>query len=175
MRNITMEPLVGLRDTQRWNDYVMRPGNVGSVGEANVTAKLKTSCTDLPRRVDKTFAGEKSLALGSIVQNGSQPDSLDGGLGPRTIDTNWDIPRPVVPICNGWVIENMQQPDKLVEPWMGALGDYSWRNKIARTVGKTTGFESVPGPYVGDGVPRGGQVPRIVDFNMGTQNFMPRQ
>ena len=173
MRITIMDPII--RSTQRWNDYIMRPGNVGSVGDVNVNSKLKTSCTDLPRRMDPTFSGNKSLELGSIVQNGSL-DDYNGGLGPRTIDTNWDIPRPVFPICNGWRIQNLQQPDNLVEPWLGELGDYSFRNKIARTFGRTTGFEELPGGYEGYGIPRGGQLPRIVDYDLGTsQSFVPSQ
>lgn len=172
-----MEPIIQLRNTQRWNDYVISPGLVGSVGDALPGSFLKTSCIDLARRVDKTFSGKKSIAFGSVVQNGSVPDTLTQGLGPRTIDSNWDIPRPVVPISNGWKYTNTNPPDLLTEPFVSSLGDYSWRNKIARVQGRTTGFETVPGEYTSTGVPRGGMIPRIVDWDMGTQEdaLMSRQ
>ena len=178
-----MEPIVNLvRQSQRWPDHIMRPGSVGSVGDVNPTAKLKTSCIDLPRRQDATFAGDFALPLGSVVQNGSEPDFLTNGLGARTIDSNWDIARNVLPLQQGWRIQSLQNPDMLVEPIMGSLGDFTWRNKISRTFGKTTGFETPPGEYSTSGIPRGGQIPRIVDYNvgdayslqLGRQSFLPK-
>lgn len=167
MRNIQMNPLIGYRDTQRWNDYIMHPGNVGSVGDVLPTPFLKTSCTDLPRRKEKTFSGKKSVLFGSVVQNGTAPDLLTGGLGAVTVDSNWSIRRRKVPIQNGIKFQNADAPDMLVEPLVSSLGDYSWRNKVAKVQDRVTGFEQVPGEYTSSGVPRGGMVPRMVDWDLG--------
>lgn len=167
MRILHMEPIIGYRDTQRWNDYVMRPGNVGTVGDALTTPFLKTSCTDLPRRKEQTFAGKRSVLLGSVVQNGTLPDLLTGGLGARTVDANWDIRRRKVPIANGWRSQELDVPDVLVEPLLSSLGDFSWRNKLAKVQDRVTGFEQVPGEYTSTGIPRGGAVPRMVDWDYG--------
>lgn len=183
MRIIHMEPIIGLRQTQRWSDYTMSPGSVGSVGDVNVTPKLKTSCIDLPRRQDNTFAGDFALPLGSVVQNGSDPDFLTNGYGARTVDTNWDIPRRRVPICHGWRYQDMSPADMLTEPFVSSLGDFSWRNKLARVNDHVTGFEQVPGEYSSDGIPRGGMLPRIVDYSegdmvslqLGRQSFLPEK
>jgi hypothetical protein len=172
-----MDPLIGYRNTQRWNDYLMHPGNVGSVGDVLTTPFLKTSCTDLPRRKEKIFAGKKSILLGSVVQNGSSIDLLTGGMGARTIDSNWDISRKVVPIANGWVKEDISPADMLVEPLVSSLGDYSWRNKLAKVQDRVTGFEQIPGEYSSTGIPRGGAVPRIIDYDTGDlyDNLVARQ
>lgn len=176
-----MEPIVELKQYQRWSDFVMQPGSVGSVGDVLPTSFLKTSCTDLPRRLDSTFAGAFALPLGSVVQNGTEPDFLTGGLGARTVDTNWDVPRRRVPIANGWRYQDLSPADMLVEPLVSSLGDFSWRNKLAKVQDRVTGFEQVPGEYSSDGIPRGGMVPRIVDFSegdmvsqqLGKQSFLP--
>lgn len=162
-------PILGFRETQRWNDYVMHPGIVGSVGDVNPTPFLKTSCIDLPRRMEKTFRGKKALPLGSMIQNGSSIDWMTGGLGPRTIDSNWDLPRTKVPIANGFVIQDVSPADMLVEPLVSSIGDFSWRNKLAKVQDRVTGFEQVPGEYTSTGIPRGGQVPRIVDWDLGNE------
>lgn len=178
-----MEPLIGYKQYQRWSDFIMSPGSVGSVGDVLPTSFLKTSCTDLPRRVDATFAGAFALPLGSVVQNGTDPDFLTGGLGARTIDSNWDLPRRRVPIAQGWRYQNMDPPDMLVEPLVASLGDFSWRHKLAKVQDRVTGFEQVPGEYSSSGIPRGGMVPRIVDFaegdmvseQLGRQSFLPQK
>jgi hypothetical protein len=170
-------PILGYRETQRWNDYIISPGIVGSVGDALPTAFLKTSCTDLPRRVQKAFAGKKALPLGSIVQDGTSAGSLTKGLGARTIDSNWDVPRKRVPIANGIRFQELSAPDMLVEPLVSSLGDYSWRNKLAKVQDRVTGFEQVPGEYASTGIPRGGSVPRVVDWDLGNEydSLMNRQ
>jgi hypothetical protein len=162
-------PIIGYRETQRWNDYIISPGIVGSVGDVIPGSFLKTSFTGLPRRVDKTFSGKKSEPLGSIVQDGTSNTSLTKGLGARTIDSNWDLPRQKVPIANGWKLQEVSAPDMLVEPLLSSLGDYSWRNKLAKVQDRVTGFEQVPGEYASTGIPRGGQVPRVVDWDLGNE------
>lgn len=162
-------PVLGFRETQRWNDYVMQPGNVGSVGDVNPTPFLKTSCTDLPRRMEKAFRGKKALPLGSMVQNGTSVDYMTKGLGARTIDVNWDIPRRKVAIAHGFVVKDISPADMLVEPLVSSIGDFSWRNKLAKVQDRITGFEQVPGEYSSTGVPRGGQVPRVVDWDLGNE------
>lgn len=175
-----MEPIVEFRPHPRWADSIMSPASVGSVGDVLTTPFLKTSCTDLPRRVDQTFAGVNSEALGSNVQNGDQPSFMSGGLGGYVVDSNWGGNRSFR-YANGWKIQDLREPDKLVTPYLAPLGDYSWRNKIARTYESfKTGdlFSDLPGGYEGKGIPRGGQMPRIVDFSVDQSallknSFMP--
>lgn len=152
-----MDPLLNTYPYQRWSDSFIQPGMVGSVGDANLTPFLKTSCIDYPRRVEKAFAGQKESHAGSNVQDGDEANYLNA-MGARTIDSNWDVPRRRK-IQNGWSRMEIQNPDLLTEPFVSFLGDFSWRNQIARV--NDDQMEVVPpGEFGTSGVPRGGLVPR---------------
>lgn len=150
---------------------VISPGAVGSVGDVVVTPRLKQSAPELSERYDAAFAGQNSVFLGSNVQDG-QHVGYDSGGGPaRLIDSNWSGNRSFK-TRRGWYMQDIRAPDKLVEPFVSQLGDYSWRNKVATTYeALRTGenFLPLPGPYrLGPGeVPRGGMVPRVTDVNYG--------
>jgi len=85
----------------------------------------------------------------------------------RCIDSNWGG-RSDFKTSHGWYIQDIRVPDKMVEPYVGSTGDYSWRNKIATVQElKPRGdyFLPLPGPYIpkpGE-LPRGGNVPSITD------------
>ena len=155
-----MDPLLNKYPFQRWSDSFIQPGVVGSVGDVNLTPFLKTSCTDYPRRVEKKFAGKNEPPLGSNVQDGDMPNYYDA-MVPRCIDSNWDAPRRRK-IQNGWVKTDLQNPDLMTEPYVSFLGDFSWRNAVARV--NDDQFEMAPpGEYATQGIPRGGAVPRMTN------------
>lgn len=156
-----MDPLIEDYPYQRWSDSFIWPGVVGSVGDVNVTPKLKTSCIDLPRREERSFAGHNMCHAGTAVQNGDEPNYYDFSV-PRVVDTNWDIGRRRR-IQNGWRRMDLQSPDLMTEPFVSQLGDFSWRNKVARVFDGPVDM-APPGPLGSSGVPRGGAVPRIIDF-----------
>lgn len=156
---IQMDPLINKYPYQRWSDSFIQPGVVGSVGDVNLTPFLKTSCTDYPRRVEKAFAGSNEPRIGSNVQDGDDRNFLNAGFA-RTIDSNWDVPRRRK-IQNGWVKMDVQNPDLLTEPFVSFLGDFSWRNQVARVNDDV--FEMAPpGEYGSSGIPRGGAIPRTL-------------
>lgn len=175
------EPITRIRKSQRWSDFVMSPGVVGSVGDVVVTPFLKTSNPDLPRRVDKTFAGDRAVPLGSNVQDGGDPSYSTDGYCARTYDSSWGGNRSFK-FQTGWLIQDVRTPDKMVEPFVSQLGDYSWRNKIAKVTDSfKTGsyFANLPGELSSRGIPRGGQMPRTTDFaadmNLYSDNsFLPK-
>lgn len=154
-----MDPLLNKYPYQRWSDSFIQPGVVGSVGDVNLTPFLKTSCIDQPRRVEKKFAGNNEPPLGSHVQNGDEPNYYNF-MVPRVIDSNWDAPRRRK-IQNGFIRTDVQNPDNLTEPFVSFLGDYSWRNKVAR-VNDDTLEMAPPGEYATQGIPRGGATPRTL-------------
>lgn len=163
-----MEPIVTNQRYHRWADSVMSPGVVGSVGDVLVTPFLKTSTIDLPRRVDRIFAGENACPMGANISDGDLRAYSSGGLVARTFDSNWGGNRDFKDV-KGWVIQDLRTPDKMVEPFVSSLGDYSWRNKVAKVnEAFRTGynFAPVPGEYSSNGIPRGAQVPRTTDFSM---------
>lgn len=180
MRFVLMEPLVTNKSYHRWADSVMSPGIVGSVGDVLVTPFLKTSTIQLPRRVDPTFADHNACLLGSNISDGDLPSYTTGATNPRTYDSAWGGNRSFRDV-KGWVFQDLRVPDKMVEPFVSSLGDYSWRNKVAKVnEAFRTGynFAPVPGEYSSNGVPRGGQIPRATEFVMDDtlykeNSFMP--
>lgn len=174
-----MEPIVTDRSYHRWADSVMSPGVVGSVGDVLVTPFLKTSTIDFPRRVDPTFADKNACSLGANISDGDKP-AYNGGKLARVFDSAWGGNRSFRDI-KGWVIQDLRAPDTTVEPYLSSLGDYSWRNKVAKVNESfRTGynFSPLPGEYSSNGIPRGGQIPRVTDFSIDdslySQNsFMP--
>lgn len=163
-----MEPIVSDRPYHRWADSVMNPGVVGSVGDALVTPFLKTSTIDLPRRVEPAFAGQNACHGGANISDGDVAAYTSGGIGGRVFDSAWGGNRSMKDL-KGWVFQDLRTPDKMVEPFVSSIGDYSWRNKVAKVnEAFKTGhnFYPVPGEYSSSGIPRGGAMPRITDFSM---------
>lgn len=154
-----------LSDTlYRQHSWEIAPGGVGSVGDALVSTRLAQSTPDMPIRVLAENSGDNMKNFGSKI-------SPSG----RCIDSRWGG-RSDFKTCHGWYIQDLRAPDKLHEPYVGSLGDYSWRNKIATVQElKPAGeyFLPLPGPYIlpPGQLPRGGNVPSVtdvVDPNWGT-------
>lgn len=142
------------------------PGVVGTVGDAVNGVRLKQSAPDMKMRYDKSFSGSHgALLLGSNVQDGFSRSETSGGMNATVIQKH-------LPCSNGfkhghgWRYQDLRAPDTLHEPLLAPTERYSWRNKIATIYeAKRTGdmFLPLPGPYGPTSLPRGGQVPRIVD------------
>jgi hypothetical protein len=162
-----MDPRIENRPYQRWSDSYISPGPVGSLGDALVTPMLKTSYIEQPPRFDKAFG----VTDGTALQNGDDANYLHAGVG-RCIDSNWDIRRPKRKYQNGWKSINVQSPDMMTEPYVSQLGDFSWRNQVARVT--TTPYQmNPPGEYVPAGTPRGGAVPRITEIYADEDTYLP--
>lgn len=161
-----------IRPLNRWDHARIQPGSVGSVGDVNLTPRLKHSYPNLPLRFDKSFSGKKERYLGSNVQNGTQK-SFDSGGGPaRTIDSNWGGRRHFK-TRHGYIFQDVRVPDDSVEPFLSSTPDYSWRNKLATCYeAKRTGsnFLPLPGAYFPspNQIVRGGMFPRTTDLEPGT-------
>lgn len=163
-----MQPIVTDQKYHRWADSIMSPGVVGSVGDTLVTPFLKTSTIDLPRRVESQFAGNNAPHSGANISDGDLKAYTSHGLGARTVDSKWNGNRSFRDV-KGWVFQDLRAPDKMVEPFVSSLGDYSWRNKVAKVEEQfRTGsyFSKLPGEYSSNGIPRGGQMPRQVYYQM---------
>lgn len=161
-----------IRPLNRWDYSRIQPGAVGSVGDVNLTPRLKHSAPDLPLRFQKEFAGKNSIFLGSNVCDG-QHVGYDSGGGPaRTVDSNWGGRRRFK-TRHGYIMQDLRAPDNMVEPYVGSTPGYSWRNKLAKTVeAKRTGFNflPLPGAYFPEShqVVRGGNFPYTTDIEPGT-------
>jgi len=133
----------------------IRPGMVGSVGDALVCGQLAVSTPGMPVRFDPQFADR--VDTGSLLT----PQ-------PYVLDSAWNMGRSEN-TAYGIIQQDLRAPDKLHEPIVGSIPQYQWRNKIATVYqAKRTGnnFLPLPGPYqvsAGEMV-RGGQVVRTTDI-----------
>ncbi len=139
-----MEPLVSRR--QRYNHCVVAPGAVGSVGDVNVSVRLKQSSPEQAIRWENEFSGAGSTRLGSEITDGESAQAASA----RVKDSNWQSGRGFQ-TANGWRWQDFRAADMMVEPYVGSTFDFDWRNKIATTYElKRPGnlFLPLPGPYV---------------------------
>jgi hypothetical protein len=156
-----------IRPLNRWDHSRIQPGSVGSVGDVNLTPRLKHSSPNMPLRFDKSYSGKKERYLGSNVQNGSQKSFESGGGPARTIDSNWGGRRDFK-TRQGYIFQDVRAPDTTDEPLLGCTPNYSYRNKVATTIeAKRTGANFLPLPhgYVpsSNQILRGGNFPRVTD------------
>lgn len=146
------------------NTEIISPGLVGSVGDTLVSVRLRQSEPNMRMRFDKEFSGKNEPRGGSNVQDGYSYSYTSGGGPAKTLDHGWR--RQSFRTNHGWISQDLRVPDKMVQPIMGSTERYMWNNKVATLYeAKRTGdmFLPVPGGYQPSGIPRGGQVPRIVD------------
>lgn len=143
------------------NNWTIRPGPVGSVGEANIQVRLRGNTPDSGIKFVKYSSGDNERKYGSMIQDGMS------GYGPRVIDRKFGS-RPQQKTSVGWRFQNIIPVDRSSTSVMASLGAYSWDNKRAQVLkAKVTGdkFLPTPGGYSVkniEGLSRGGQVPRVV-------------
>lgn len=138
----------------------MSPGVVGSVGDTINGVRLKQSAPDMAMRYDGTFSAQNRLQ-GTYIQDGDK-----GGMNARVYEE--PLMRNGFKHAHGWQYQDLRAPDTLHEPLLAPTERYSWRNQIATIYeAKRTGdmFLPLPGPYLPTSLPRGGQVPRVVQTN----------
>jgi hypothetical protein len=146
-----MNPLIKNREYAQ-RHTVMNPTNTGSVGDVLPVVRLKQSSPDLPARyMDVT------RTPGSYISTGL-----------RVIDNQWTGKRSFKTNI-GWEIQDLQENDLYVEPYVGSLGNFGWRNKVANIYeSRRTGelFLPLPGRFglTSRDVPRGGNVMRVTDI-----------
>lgn len=135
----------------------VRPGLVGSVGDALIWGQLAKSTPDSPINWDPTFYGR----------------TLNGSLTtpqPYVYDSAWNMGRHEQ-TAYGLIQQDLRAPDKLHEPTVfGGNPNYSWNNKVATVYeAKVRGnkFLPLPGRYqLSPGeVPRGTQIVRSTDID----------
>jgi hypothetical protein len=172
-----MLSITAIKPLNRWDYDSIRPGVVGSVGETSLQVKLKHSNPDMPLRFSKTFSKDKLKYLGSNVQNGDSKSFQSKGKQARSYDGYYNLEGRRFKTQRGFKITDIRAEDRTVEPTMSSLYDYSWRNKIAKTVlAKTTGsrFTPLPGSYQlpPGAIPRGAQVPSVVEAENPVKNIV---
>jgi hypothetical protein len=160
-----------------WNKDSIRPGPVGSVGDALVGVRLRQSAPDMEMRWDKNFSLKNTVYSGSNVSDGYSAGFTTGGGVARTLSTRWPK-RQGFKSAVGWIKEDVVPMDRSRTALMGSLGQYSWDaqvGQIARASSTGEMFKPLPEGYtIGQGVqPRGSQIPRIVAESTGDGIALP--
>ena len=163
-----MTTITQYKRLNQWDNSSIRPGPVGSVGDTLGQVRLKHSFPNQGIRLDEQTKGNKQNRLGSNVSDGNHKSFSSGGRGdPYVSSSPWTGYRGAE-VSHGLIFQDLRAPDKLHQPRVGALPQYSWDNRIATVYNaKRTGnlFLPLPGPYIlapGE-VPRGGQTPVLTD------------
>lgn len=162
---IKMTTISAYKRLNQWDHQSIRPGPVGSVGDTLGQVRFKHSFPDQGIRLDPEYKNNKQNRLGSNVSDGDYKSFTTGGRGdPVVWDEPWHGSR-AHKISHGLIFQDLRATDRLHEPYVGALPQYSWQNKLATVYNaKRTGnlFLPLPGPYrLSPGeLPRGGQVPQ---------------
>lgn len=156
------------RPQGRWDHDSIRPGVVGSVGDALVQTRLKQGAPDRPLRWEAAHAMGQEPKYGSQISDGDTHGWSNGdGSHTRVVDSNWGGRRDFK-IRNGWRMQDIRGPDKSVTEIVGFRPQYGWRTQLAEVLlAKRTGEGFLPlpngyGPSQGD-VTRGGNFPRATD------------
>jgi hypothetical protein len=174
INKIKMTSIIAYKRLNQWDHQSIRPGPVGSVGDTLGQIRFKHSFPDQGIRLDPQYKNNKQNRLGSNVSDGNHRSFTSGGRGDPTVwDEPWNANR-AQKVSHGLIFQDVRASDKLHEPYLGALPQLSWQNKIATVYNaKRTGnlFLPLPGPYrLSPGeVPRGGQIP-ISTTTQGTTN-----
>lgn len=154
------------------NNWTIRPGPVGSVGDANLQVRLRGNTPDSKIRYDKEFSGVQEKYYGSKVQDGSY-----GAGTARVIDRKFGS-RPGHKTSVGWIFQDIIPTDRKSETILQPLGRYKWDNQQATVLrAKVSGEKFLPAPGLYDksllqqtqSLARGNQVPRVVLSESGAQ------
>lgn len=160
------------RPINQWDKSSIRPGPVGSVGDALLQVKLKHSSIDLPERYDPAFSKGNEKYLGTNLSDGQWAGYASGGGVARTLVSQLPY-RQGFKTQLGWIHEDLRPTARTTEPQMGGAGQYKWKTQVARTYkAKMTGdmFLPLPGGYavnLASGITRGSSIPRIVAESSG--------
>ena len=148
------------------NNWTIRPGAVGSVGDVNMQVRLKGNMPDSKIRYDKDFSGKNEKFYGSNVQDGA----YGSGGSARVIDRKFGS-RPGHKTSIGWRFQDVIPVDRKSDTVLSPLGPYTWNNKRAEVVrAKVSGQNFLPEPMgynlsllqSTQSVARGNQTPRVV-------------
>ncbi len=161
-----MITLTHKKPLNRWDHSSIRPGVVGPVGCPLMTERLKATYPGNFRWVSE-YHGRREALYGSNISDGQSLSFNSGGGPARLINTNWGGRREFK-TKYGYEYQDIRAPDMMVEPMVGSLPQYSWRNKLA-TVNKalhTGDLFTIPIRGLVEqpnGVTRGGMYPRVTD------------
>lgn len=153
-----------------WNKYSIRPGPVGSVGDTIATVRIKQSTPEMTPKYERWNSGELEKYYGSNVQDGRAASFTSRGLGAKTIQKRLPY-RVGWKTKLGWVHQDIVPTDRARETKVADLPQFGWKSQVAQILrAKVTGESFLPSPqgYTQSGIPRGSQIPTVVDSSSGS-------
>ena len=148
-----------------WDKYSIRPGAVGSVGEANIQVRLRQSAPHMAPRYAEYCSKGNEKYYGSNVSDGYHAGFTSGG-GVASVVTRPMPYRQGFKTAVGWVKEDILPTDRSRMAIMGKVGSIYSEQVAELKQAKTSGeyFLPLPGQFkLGEGqTPRGSQIPRVV-------------
>ena len=148
-----------------WDKNSIRPGPVASVGDTLTQIRLKQSAPDLNPRYAQWSSDEFMKFHGTNVQDGRKKNFMTGGDTAKTVRKNLPF-KPGFKTQQGWIHQDIVPTDRTRNTKMGGLPQFGWKSQVASVLrAKVSGesFLPVPQGYKSQGLPRGGQYPRIID------------
>lgn len=163
-----------VHDVKPKHVFSCRPGPVGSVGDVLCRPRFRQSKPTQPWAYDPYWTTERTNYNGSNVTDGDHSNYSSHGGPAKTCDSKWEGNRSFKHQY-GFSQHDVQIPDKSVEPWVSSIGDYSWRNKLAKTNLIKSGslFKPLPNGYEPSGLIRSGNFPRVTDVSGGDEFTTP--
>ena len=162
---------------QRWEYSSIRPGPVGTVGDALVQVRYAQSTASMPLRWSKDFSKSRLPRIGANVTDGYHKNFDTGGGPAKVIDSNWGGRRDFS-TSHGFIYQDLRPTDRAGSVMVNAIPQYQWKSSIARVYNVKHGgdkFLPLPGEYgLKDGdIPRGGAFPYVREIAGGDE--MPNE
>jgi hypothetical protein len=154
------------RPLNRWDFDSIRPGPVGSVGDALLNIRLK-STVDGDFRWDPMSAGKRECKFGSNVTDGFWTSYSTSAGPPRVYDSFWTGDRDFK-TNHGWEYHDLRATDRSETAILQATPQYTWRTKVANVNRAQTAGSLFAIPAGGlidppaGGLMRGGMFPSVV-------------
>jgi len=123
-----MTSVLTYRPTRR--PIIASPGPVGSVGDVLASTRLKHSNPDMPLRYSGWNSGVNEIFLGSNVSDGQHVGYVSQGFGAEVLESKFGHTQGTR-TATGYRVQDLNSKTNMLEPDLGSLGDYDWRNRQA--------------------------------------------
>ena len=145
----------------KWDKGSIRPGPVGSVGDALTSVRIKQSSPDMPFAYDKTFNPDNDVLRGSNVQDGQWFSFSDHGYGAQVkrkkLNKNGSFKHSI-----GWMEQNIVPEARSTEPKVLDQPLQGWNTQVGEILQRQGDmFSDLPGGYGPTSMTRGGAFPSI--------------
>jgi hypothetical protein len=159
----------------KWDKNSIRPGPVGSVGDALTSIRIKQSDPDADFAWNIKFGPNTSMLRGSNVQDGNWASFSTGGYNAQTKRKRLNPPGTFSTEV-GWTRQNIIPEPREMEPKLLDQPGYGWKSQAAEIMQRQGDmFTSLPGGYGASELTRGGAFPSVVSnsVNINTPRYLP--